>query len=34
MLALIRLLRSRSHRRLISELPGYDASETGEILEA
>jgi molybdate-binding protein/DNA-binding XRE family transcriptional regulator len=34
MLALIRLLRSRSHRRLISELPGYDARETGEILEA
>ena len=32
-LALIRLLRSRSHRRLISELPGYDASETGETLE-
>lgn len=31
MLALIRLLQSRSHRRLISELPGYDASETGEI---
>jgi molybdate-binding protein/DNA-binding XRE family transcriptional regulator len=33
-LALIRLLRSRSHRRLISELPGYDASETGEIAQA
>ena len=33
MLALIRLLRSRSHRRLISELPGYDASETGEFLK-
>jgi putative molybdopterin biosynthesis protein len=32
MLTLIRLLRSRSHRRLISELPGYDASETGEIM--
>jgi putative molybdopterin biosynthesis protein len=32
MLALIRLLRSKSHRRLISELPGYDASETGEII--
>lgn len=31
-LALIRLLQSRSHRRLISELPGYDASETGEIM--
>ena len=34
MLALIRILRSRSHRRLISELPGYDASETGEIIGA
>jgi putative molybdopterin biosynthesis protein len=34
MLALIRLLRSRSHRRMISELPGYDASETGEIIGA
>jgi molybdate-binding protein/DNA-binding XRE family transcriptional regulator len=34
MLALLRLLRSRSHRRLISELPGYDASETGEIVGA
>jgi putative molybdopterin biosynthesis protein len=33
-LALIRLLHSRSHRRLISELPGYDASETGEIVGA
>jgi putative molybdopterin biosynthesis protein len=32
MLALIRLLRSRSHRRLISELPGYDATDTGEIV--
>jgi len=31
-LALIRLLRSKPHRRLISELPGYDASETGEIM--
>jgi len=29
--ALIRLLRSRSHRRLVSELPGYDARETGEL---
>ena len=29
--ALIRLLRSRSHRRLIDELPGYDAANTGEI---
>ena len=33
LLALIRLLRSKSHRRLISELPGYDASKTGEIME-
>lgn len=30
--ALIRLLRSREHRRLVSELPGYDARETGEML--
>ncbi len=29
--ALIRLLRSRSHRRLVSELPGYDARETGDL---
>ncbi|WP_395750376.1 substrate-binding domain-containing protein [Prosthecobacter sp.] len=29
--ALIRLLRSRAHRRLIDELPGYDASRTGEL---
>ncbi|MHC1763904.1 MAG: substrate-binding domain-containing protein [Verrucomicrobiia bacterium] len=29
--ALIRLLRSGSHRRLVSELPGYDARETGEL---
>ena len=29
--ALVRLLRSRSHRRLISELPGYDARHTGEM---
>lgn len=28
--ALIHLLRSRSHRRLVSELPGYDAGHTGE----
>ncbi len=28
--ALVRLLRSKSHRRLISELPGYDAGHTGE----
>jgi molybdate-binding protein len=31
--ALIRLMRSRSHRRLVSELPGYDARETGELLQ-
>jgi len=30
--ALVRLLRGRTCRRLISELPGYDARETGEIL--
>lgn len=30
--ALIRLLRNRSYRRLLSELPGYDARETGDIL--
>jgi len=32
MQALIRLLRSRSHRRLLSELPGYDARETGALV--
>ena len=32
-LALIRLLRSRAHRRLIDELPGYDASHTGEMVK-
>lgn len=30
--AFLRLLRSRAHRRLVSELPGYDARETGEVL--
>lgn len=30
--ALIRLLRSRAHRRLIDELPGYDARHTGEMV--
>ena len=30
--ALVRLLRGRACRRLISELPGYNARETGEIL--
>jgi molybdate-binding protein/DNA-binding XRE family transcriptional regulator len=30
--ALIRLLRGRACRRLVSELPGYDARETGELL--
>jgi putative molybdopterin biosynthesis protein len=29
--ALVRLLRGKSHRRLISELPGYDARHTGEM---
>jgi molybdate-binding protein/transcriptional regulator with XRE-family HTH domain len=29
--ALIRLLRNRAYRRLLSELPGYDARETGDI---
>lgn len=29
--ALIRLLRSRAHRKLIDELPGYNASHTGEM---
>ncbi|MCU0797765.1 MAG: helix-turn-helix domain-containing protein [Akkermansiaceae bacterium] len=28
--ALVRLLRSRHHRRILSELPGYDARETGD----
>lgn len=28
--ALVRLLRSRRYRRLVSELPGYDARHTGE----
>lgn len=32
--ALIRLLRSRSFRRLIDELPGYDASHTGDMITA
>jgi molybdate-binding protein/DNA-binding XRE family transcriptional regulator len=30
--ALVRLLRSRNHRRLISELPGYDVHQTGEMM--
>jgi molybdate-binding protein/DNA-binding XRE family transcriptional regulator len=30
--ALVRLLQARACRRLISELPGYDARETGELL--
>ena len=29
--ALIRLLRTRTYRRLVSELPGYDARYTGEM---
>ena len=32
LLALMRLLRSRAWRQLVSELPGYDARETGEML--
>lgn len=32
-LALVRLLRGRPHRQQISELPGYDARDTGEISE-
>jgi len=28
---LVRLLRARAYRRLVSELPGYDARETGEM---
>ena len=31
MQALVRLLRSRAYRRLLSELPGYDARQTGEL---
>ena len=30
--ALVRLLRARAYRRLVSELPGYDARQTGEML--
>ena len=30
--ALVRLLRSRGYRRLMSELPGYDARQTGEVI--
>lgn len=30
--ALVRLLRSRPYRRLVSELPGYDARETGGLM--
>lgn len=32
--ALVRLLRSRAHRRWVSELPGYDARETGDLLRS
>lgn len=32
--ALIRLLRTRSYRHLISDLPGYDARHAGELLAA
>lgn len=31
MQALIRLLRSKAHRQLVSELPGYDGRHTGEV---
>lgn len=31
MLALVRLLHTRSYRQLISDLPGYDARDTGDI---
>ncbi len=30
--ALVRLLRERAYRRLVSDLPGYNARETGEML--
>ena len=30
--ALVRMLRGRACRRLISELPGYNARDTGDIL--
>ena len=30
--AFIRLIRSREHRRLLGELPGYDARHTGELV--
>jgi molybdate-binding protein/transcriptional regulator with XRE-family HTH domain len=30
--ALLRLLRSRPYRRLLSELPGYDSRQTGELI--
>lgn len=30
--ALIQLMRSREHRRLIGELPGYDSKNTGEMI--
>lgn len=31
--ALVRLLRSRAHRTLIGELPGYDVRQTGQMLQ-
>ncbi len=34
LLALIRLLRDRAYRRLLSELPGYNARHTGELQNA
>jgi molybdate-binding protein/DNA-binding XRE family transcriptional regulator len=30
--ALVRLLRTRAYRRMVSELPGYDARHTGEMM--
>jgi len=30
--ALVRLVRGRAWRQLVSELPGYDARETGEMI--
>jgi molybdate-binding protein len=32
--ALLRLLRSGPYRRIIGELPGYDARNTGEVVDA
>jgi molybdate-binding protein/DNA-binding XRE family transcriptional regulator len=32
--ALLRVLRTRSYRRLVAELPGYDARDTGAVVDA